>query len=134
MGRGVKPMSRRALTVLLALATLWSLAGAAAAQDQDKPKKRPQAPPPAAAPVEPAPVTPPLVRPPPPPQLRSAVRSTSSRPATIARSTTAQCRARCSEVRVSCLAAPDDTSSCNPNWTQCLSDCAGLGYGRATGP
>lgn len=129
MGRGGDRIARRALILLLA----WAAVSPAHAQDQDKKKKRPPvAPPPAAAAAQPAPAS--LLRPAPPPQLRSAVRSTSSRPAVIGRSTTAQCRARCSEQRVSCLGNPEDTSSCNPNWTQCLSSCAGLDYSRATQP
>jgi hypothetical protein len=131
MGRGGQAIARRALILLLALAAV----SPAHAQDQDKPKKkRAQPAPAAAAPLEPAPAPNPLLRPPPPPQLRSAVRSSSSRPAVIGRSTTAQCRAQCSEQRLGCLGNPEDTSSCNPNWTQCLSTCAGLGYGRATNP
>jgi hypothetical protein len=129
MGRDGQAIARRALILLLAFAAVST----AHAQDQDKPKKkRVQPAPAAAAPLQPAPAPNPLLRP--PPQLRSAVRSSSSRPAVIGRSTTAQCRAQCSEQRLGCLGNPEDTSSCNPNWTQCLSTCAGLGYGRATNP
>ncbi len=130
MGRDGDRIARRALFLLLVLMAV----SPAHAQDQDKKKKRPQASAPAAAPQEPAPAPTPLLRPVPPPQLSSAVRSLSSQPAVIGRSTTAQCRARCSEQRLSCQANPEDTSGCNPNWTQCLSGCAGLGYGRATQP
>jgi len=114
--------------VLLALLILASACPVAA---QDKKKRRSVPPAAASVPAAPAPVAPPLIRPAAPPQLRSAVRSTSSRTAVVGRSTTAQCRASCAGGRVSCLASPDDTSGCGPRWTQCLSDCAGLGYSRA---
>jgi hypothetical protein len=129
MGRGGACIARRALILTLA----WAVTAPAWAQEDAKPKKRPQPTPPAAAPPAPAPTPNPPIRPPPPPTLRSAVRSTSSRPAVIGRSTTAQCRAQCSEQRLSCLAVPE-SGDCDGKWTQCLSTCAGLDYGRAPVP
>ena len=77
-----------------------------------------------------APVLRPLAPPPPPLVLRSAVHSRYSQPATLARSTTGQCRAQCAVARTQCASGEGDTSGCDPGWTQCLSACGGLTYSR----
>ena len=136
----------------LVLAT-WTLGASAWAQSADRPHHRPQPlPPPGSSPDtgnatgESVPLTHSPRAPPvaptaparsalrpliPAPVLRSAVRSRYSRPATIASSTTGQCRAQCAQARNQCFNADSvDTAPCDPAWTQCLSTCAGTTYSR----
>ena len=138
-------------TGLFLAACTW----AAQAQAQDKPRPRPRPLPepsdtaasntlsdqnsvgaPDAALRPPAPTTgalrsgTPIVPPPAPLVLRSAVHSRYSQPATIARSTTGQCRAECAVARTQCASGETDTSGCDPGWTRCLSTCDGLSYSR----
>jgi hypothetical protein len=108
-----------------ALISSLALADPAAAQ---KTHRRHTPPPSSAEPA--ATVAPPTAPAASPPVLRSAVRGLTSRPVAIGRSVAGQCRARCAERRVSCLAVPE-SGDCDGDWGRCLSDCAGLGYSRA---
>jgi hypothetical protein len=133
----VAPARRLLAGVCAGLALLGALPAFA---QSDRPRKRPQ-PPPVTAPADmgnttgDAAVSPALRPGAPAPVLRSAVHSGWSRPATIAHSATAgQCRAQCSVQRTSCatgaVGAGLDASTCDPDWTRCLSACNGLTYSR----
>jgi hypothetical protein len=67
------------------------------------------------------------------PVLRSAVRSRWSTPVTIASRGDGVCRSQCASSRISCLSrgVEDGIGRCDAAWTNCLSTCADLAYGRA---